>query len=227
VLAITVPMAGLAGQLILESWKQQQALVNRQNEERTRAIAGAVDQEVQNTVAQLRIISELEPIDASDLRSFHELAQRLVAARSASGWISLKLVRPDGQVLVDTGTAFGAPAVLISDDWVKAVRKTRQHAVSALHKDPEGGGYFVSIGVPVVRNDRLRFVLGVRVLASAFGKLLLLQQAPPEGVLALLDADLTIMARTRGEDRFIGGKPTTPFMQAIAPSPRARPRSPA
>jgi PAS domain S-box-containing protein len=215
VLATTVPLAGLAGQLILRSWEQQQALVNRQNLERTRAVAGALDQEVQNTVAQLRIISELEPIDAGDLRSFHGLARRLVEARSASGWISLKLVGSESQVLVDTGTEFGSPTILISDDWVKAVRSTRQHAVSALHRDPETGAYFVTIGVPVMRNDRVRFVLGVRVLASALGRLLEQQKAPPEGVLALLDSDLTIAARTRGEERYLGGKPTASFIEAI------------
>ena len=208
-------MAGLAGQLILRFWEQQQSLVNRQNEERARAIAGAVDQEVQNTVAQLRIISELEPIDAGDLRSFHELARRLVAARSASGWVSMRLVGLENEVLADTSTPFGEPATLVSDDWVKAVRSTRQHAVSALHKDPGTGGYFVSIGVPVIRNNRLRFALGVRVLPSAFGKILRQHQAPPEGVLALLDGDLTIMARTLAEERHLGGKPTPEFIQSL------------
>jgi hypothetical protein len=147
VLVTTVPLAGLAGQLIFTSWRHQQALINGQNEERARAIAGSIDQEVQNTVAQLRIISALEPIDAEDLRSFHEVAGRLLATRTGSNWESMRLVSTAGGVLTDTGAPFGTPMSLVSDDWVRAILTTRQYAVSRVHKDPTTGAYFVSIGV--------------------------------------------------------------------------------
>jgi len=225
VLVTTVPLAGLAGQLIFTSWRHQQALINRQNEERARAIAGSIDQEVQNTVAQLRIISALEPIDAEDLRSFHDVAGRLVATRAGSGWHSMRLVSTDRDVLTDTGAPFGTPTSLVSDDWVRVILTTRQYAVSPVHKDPTTGAYFVSIGVPVERNNRLRFVLGVRMLVSEFAKLLQQQQAPPDGVLALLDSDLTIMARTRGEEHYLGGKPTAEFEAAVRTAPSGSVRS--
>jgi PAS domain S-box-containing protein len=225
VLATTVPLAGLAGHLILTAWQQQQALINRQNEERARAISGAIEQEVHNTVAQLRIISALEPIDAEDLTSFYDVARRLVAAREGAGWLSIRLVGPDSQVLTDTGVPFGTRTSLVSDDWVRSIRTTQQYAVSPAHRDPETGAYFVSIGVPVLRNNRLRFVLGVRILVSEFAKKLQQQQAPPDGVLALLDSDLTIMARTKAEDRYLGGKPTADFTAAVRGAPSGSIRS--
>jgi len=225
VLATTVPLAGLAGNLIRTAWQQQQALINRQNEERARAISGAIEQEVNNTVAQLRIISALEPIDAEDLPSFYDVARRLVAAREGAGWLSIRLVGPDSQVLTDTGVPFGTRTSLVSDDWVRSIRVTQQYAVSPAHRDPETGAYFVSIGVPVLRNNRLRFVLGVRILVSEFAKILQQQQAPPDGVLALLDSDLTIMARTRAEGRYLGGKPTADFAAAVRGAPSGSIRS--
>ena len=224
-LATTVPLAGLAGHLIFTSWQQQQALINRQNEERARAIAGAIEQEVNNTVAQLRIISALEPVDAEDLKSFYDVARRLVAVREGAGWLSIRLVGPDSKVLTDTGVPFGTQTSLVSDDWVRSIQATQQYAVSPAHKDPTTGAYFVSIGVPVRRNNRLRFVLGARILVHEFAKVLQQQQAPPGGVLALLDSDLTIMARTRAEDRYLGGKPTEDFAAAVRSAPSGSIRS--
>ena len=213
VLVTTVPLAGLAGRLILTSWRHQQALVNRQNEERARAIGVAVDQEVQNTIAQLTIISELEPMSGDDLRPFYNVAANLVAKRP--GWQVIRLVGSANNVLLDTSAPLGSDLSLVSDDWVEKVRSTKAAAISALHKDPATGAYFVSIGVPVWRNKQIRYVLGARVLASEFGKVLLQQQAPPGGVLALLDSDLTIMARTRAEETYLGGKPTPEFAQSV------------
>jgi PAS domain S-box-containing protein len=223
VLVTTVPLAALAGRLILGSWREQQALVSRQNEDRTRAIAHAVDQEVLNTVAQLRIISELEPINAEDLRSFHKVAAELVDARE--GWQSIRLVLPTKRVMLDTSLPFGAPSSLVSDDWVEQVRTNQRFAVSTLRRDPRTGEPFVSIGVPVTRNKTVRFVLGVRVLAREFSRILVQQQAPPDGVLSLLDSEFTVMARTRAEDKYIGFKPTPDFSRAILSAPEGSVRS--
>ena len=223
VLVTTVPLAALAGRLILTSWRQQQALVNRQNEERARAIGVAIDQEVQNTIAQLTIISELEPMSGDDLRPFYDVATNLVAKRP--GWQLIRLIGASNNVLLDTSAPLGSALSLVSDDWVEKVRASRSAAISAVHQDPATGAYFVSIGVPVMRNSRLRYVLGARVLASEFGKVLLQQKAPPGGVLALLDSDLTIMARTRAEETYLGGKPTPEFAQAVRGAPQGSMRT--
>jgi PAS domain S-box-containing protein len=223
VLVTTVPLAALAGRLILTNWRQQQALINRQNEDRTRAIAAAIDREVQSTVAQLTIISELEPINAEDLHSFHEVATNLVAKRP--GWNSIRLVGPAGEVIVDTSVPFGAPSTLVSDDWVQAAVRAHKPAISTLHIDPATGAHFVSIGVPVARNGRVRYVLGARVLAREFSKVLEQQQAPVDGVIALLDSELAIVARTRAEEKYLGLKPTPAFAEAIRSSQEGSVRS--
>ena len=69
---------------------------------------------------------------------------------------------------------------------------------------------------------QLRYVLGVRILASEFSAVLRRQPAPLDGVVALMDADLTILARTRAEDVYIGGKPTPEFAAAVRSARRRR-----
>ena len=101
------------------------------------------------------------------------------------------------------GGPFGEPSALVNDDWVADRCATRSAPRSRRCSSiPAAKQFFVSIGVPVVRGGRLRYVLGARILAqpssapSCAGN-----NRPADGVVALMDADLTIMARTRAEER--------------------------
>ena len=75
------------------------------------------------------------------------------------GWQSVRLVEPRlARVVVNTALPFGAAVALVNDDWVRAVRETKRPAVSAVQLDPATKQHFVSIGVPVMRGGRLRYV---------------------------------------------------------------------
>jgi len=222
-LVTIVPLGLFAGQLVLTSRQQQQDLVNRQNVERARAISVAVDKEVQSTITALRALAALGRLDAANLRPFYDAATAML--RLQPGWQAVRLVDPGARVLMNTGVPLGEPSALVNDDWVRAVRDTRRPAVSVVRQDPSTGQYFVSIGVPVLERDRVRFALGARILASELSAVLQRQQAPEGGVVALMDAELTIMARTRGEDVYLGDKPSADFAVAIMSAPEGAIRS--
>jgi PAS domain S-box-containing protein len=221
VLVTTVPLGLFAGERIYRAWREQIAEVNRRNEERARTISEAIDREIQNTVAQLDIISTLELVHAENLRDFHQVATNLVAERE--GWRSIRLIDPSAtpsRVLFDTTRPYGTPASIVNDDWINSIKdKGAQLAVSRLGRDPDTGELFLTIGVPVVYKNQLRFILGARVLASEFSSLMRRQPAPPGGVVTLLDSELTIMARNRAEATYITQKPTPDFAAMIRTAP--------
>jgi signal transduction histidine kinase len=208
VLATTVPLVVFAARLILSSWQDQVAVVDRQNIERARAISVAIDQEVQTSITALNVLAAT---DSGDLRDFHELAGRTVALHP--GWQSVCLIDTSRRLIFDTSLPLGSPSVTIDETWVGSVIETRRPAVSALTRDPMFGEYVVSIGVPVVRNDRLTSVLVARLRANAFSEVLRRQKTPPDSVVTLLDGDRTIVARSRNEERYIGKPPTPDFAE--------------
>ena len=69
-----------------------------------------------------------------------------------SGWQAVRLVEPGSRVVVNTAVPFGEPSALVNDDWVRAVRDTKRPAVSSMRRDPATDQFFVSIGVPVMRD---------------------------------------------------------------------------
>ena len=217
-LVTVVPLGLFAGRLVFTSWQQRQDLVNGQNVERARAISVAVDQEVQSTITALNALAVLASIDADNLQPFYDSATRMVVLQP--GWQAVRLVEPGSRVVVNTAVPFGERSALVDDDWVRRVRDTKRPAVSSVRRDPATGQFFVSIGVPVPRDGPLRYVLGARILAAEFSGVLLRQQAPPDGVLALIDSELTIFARTRAEERYIGGKPHPDFAAVVRSTPK-------
>ncbi len=218
-----VPLGLFSGRLIWQFWQQQQVLVNRQNVERARAISVAVSQEVQSTITALYALAKLGHIDPNDLQPFYVTATEMLTLQE--GWQAVRLVEPGSRVVLNTAVPYGQSSALVSDDWVRTVRETKRPAVSTVRRDPATDQFFVSIGVPVMRNGELQYVLGARILAAVFSGVLQRQKAPPDGVVALMDAEQTVMARTRSEAVYLGHKPSPEFADAMRTAPEGALRS--
>ena len=207
VLVTSVPLAVLAGWLTWTSGRQQQALIHAQNIERARAVSSAIDLEVERTMGALVALSTLDPVDAADLDHFIAIAARMLPIHPA--WQAVRLI--DQQLRVVASTTPGDQ--LIGDpEWVGRIIATRRGSVSTVRR-AQSGEWVVNVGVPVIRRGTVLYVLAARLRAAALTDSLRRQKAPEDGVLTLLDVQQTIVARTRNEDKYVGGKPTADFVE--------------
>ena len=108
-----VPLGLFSGQLVWQSWQQQQVLVNGQNVERARAISVALSQEVQSTITALYSLAKLGHIDPNDLQPFYVAATEMLTLQE--GWQAVRLVEPGSRVVVNTAFPYGQSSALISD----------------------------------------------------------------------------------------------------------------
>jgi signal transduction histidine kinase len=210
VLVTTVPLAGLAAWVTWGAWRQQQALIDRQNVEQAHAVGVAVDQEIERTIAALNVLGLIDSIDEGDKTHFTQLASRMLPLHS--GWQSIRLLGPLAEVLATTDQGPGGHIVL-NPDWVRAVVKTGEPAVSTARQDAGEGRWIVNIGVPIRRAGTIRYVLTARLYTQTFSEILARQSAPPGGVLTVLDSTPMIVARTRNEDKYIGTVPSPDFLE--------------
>src|SRR5262245_29514565 len=215
VLITTLPIAVFAAWLISRSWAQQETLVDRQNIEQARAVLVAVDQEVEAVIASLNVLALLDPIDAVDKARFADITARVLPTHPE--WESIRLVDPRFTVVASAGEESAAP--LVDAEWVRQTIATGKPTVSPAVQEPSSGRWMVTIGVPVVRGGHLKYVLGARLDARAFSQILQRQSVPPGGVVALLDGEPKIIARTANQDRFIGRKPTPEFLERSRTQP--------
>jgi signal transduction histidine kinase len=210
VLVTTVPLAVLASWVTFRSWRQQQALVDRQNVEQARAVGVAIDQEIERTIAALNVLTVLDPIDDADRTAFTQIASRMLPLHS--GWQAIGLIGPSLQILATTDPSPGG-RVTINPDWVRTILASGQPAVSTARRDQDTGQWVVNIGVPVRRAGTIRDVLSARVSTQVFSEILARQTAPPGGVLAVFDSAPTLIARTRNEDKYVGTMASPDFIE--------------
>ncbi len=217
VLATTVPLAAFAARLIWTMWQQQKDHIGRQNVEQARAVSVAVDQQIGRTVTALEVLASLRAMDAPTVAEFTDIARGLVPDNP--GWTSVRLLDPAMTVLASVPPIPEGTTTSPEPEWARAVIATRAPAVSTLTRSTDGGQWGVTIGVPILRNDRVKYVLGARVSAVAFSDVLARQKVPGDGVLTLLDTTPIIIARTRNEDTFAGGPPAADFLERLRSGP--------
>lgn len=216
ILVTTLPIAAFAVWVVWRSTEHQAALIDVQNIEQARAVVVAVDKEIEATISALNVLALLEPIDEPDKTRFSQIAARVLPLHA--GWQMIRLVDPDMNVLSSTsGSPDNVP--VLDPDWALEVIETGRAAISGVRQDSGSGQWVVSIGVPVQRRGRLKYVLGVRVYAKMFGDILRRRKGTDEGVVTLLDRRTVIVARSRNEDRYVGRPPTPDFAQRSRQAP--------
>jgi len=95
-----LPLALLAFVGLAYDFKEQTSLTHQRALETTRALATAVDAEIDRSIAALRVLATSEALDRGDIPAFEAAARRAVA--SQPGWRFVSLAGLDGRHLVNT-----------------------------------------------------------------------------------------------------------------------------
>jgi signal transduction histidine kinase/CheY-like chemotaxis protein len=223
VLSIVAPLTVLGGIGIERSWTRVLTNLNRQNLATVRAISVAIDSEVQGTTAALTVLGELHAFDTPDLAAFENLATRLLPNQPT--WSSIILADAAGTILDGVPDTDDGKTLVGEVPWVPATISRGGTTVSNLFTPHTASGHFVMVSVPVFRNGRPAFVLGARVQSDAFGAILQKQNAPPNGLVGLVDASGTIVARSKDEAQYVGTSITPEFKGFLAQRPEGNVRA--
>jgi signal transduction histidine kinase len=207
VFVTVAPLGIVAGLSVQRAWRRQLSSVDNQNIATVRAISVAIDQYLEKTTAALDVLGELHALDVPDLEAFKGLATRILPYQPQ--WSAILLADPSGKLLdgvPDSSTAIAA------GEWAGAAAASRKTTVSSLFELPNVPGRFVIVATPVVRHGVVTSVLGARVRSEGLTALLRQQQTAPNAVVALVDADNRIMARTQDEKGYVGKAVTQEFI---------------
>jgi signal transduction histidine kinase/ActR/RegA family two-component response regulator len=210
--AAIVPLAAMAGIALLALAQQQRAQAERAGIELTRALATAVDAELQRSVAALEAMAISPALDSGDLRRFHESMRRVHAGRA--DWVTVTLADRTGQQLANATRPFGAELPKVVDpDSLERVFRSGRLVIGALTAG-RGGVPAVPVRVPVSRNNEVRYVLTAAVKADSFLEVLNRQRVPPDWVVSVFDAKNMRVARSRQHAEFVN-QPPAPSLQAL------------
>jgi signal transduction histidine kinase/ActR/RegA family two-component response regulator len=209
-----VPVLVLAVTVVFLVQRERRTSVERGLQEKARALAVAIDREFDSSVTALNSLAATPFLDVPDLRAFYEQARRTrdvnrrwltVYLVEASGRQLMTLLRPLGATLPDGGAL----------DFVQVVRQTGQPHVSNLEFGPVSQRHVINIVVPVIRDGRVRYILGASVLTDALADLLTGQVSSPGSLAAVRDRRDILVARSRDHERHLGRPPGQEFKEKI------------
>ncbi|HYC37855.1 MAG TPA: ATP-binding protein [Usitatibacter sp.] len=208
-----LPLAILAGAGLGVVYQQQRDIELRRGLEITRALAIALEAELQRSFAALRVIAVSPDLDRGDIAAFREGAMR--ALGSQPHWRAVILSELSGAPLMDTRVSPGGALPAAADiESIAAAVATRAPRVGSL--EDAGRGHAFRLRVPVVRDGELRYVASAVVEPSGIVELLKRQAVPEDWVISVFDARGHRVARSRAHEKFIGLPPAESLMRLMS-----------
>ncbi len=203
VLVAVLPVLIFGGVMIILFFGEQEAAVEDGLLNTARALSHAVDHEVGAWMGSLKGLATSEHLEVGDLRRFHEQATRVLAAHG--GWGAIVLIDLSGQQIVSTRFPFGSRLPRAgAASILNQVPETGEPAVSDLFYGPASNQWLIAVGVPVLANGRLKYVLTSSASSAFLTRLLQEQKIPPDRIGTIIDRNNLTIARTRDLDQHLG-----------------------
>jgi len=172
VVATALPLMLLAAGLIVYSARLEHDLVQRGMRDTARALALALDRDIRDVETAVQTLAASRYLDdPADLRRFYGDAQ--VVSSSIGGWAVLS--DPSGRQVLNTSRPFGESLPLPTASslaMMQSVATERRPFVSNVFIGTVSRLPAVIIAVPVIRSDRVLYVLDFPLDPARFSQLL-------------------------------------------------------
>ena len=206
VLGAMLPVLAFSAVMGIVFWRQQREAFEARFLERVRAMAVALDRELEGHVRALQVLGHSPRLAGGDLRGFYAEAGRVREAQQT--WSTVLLTDPAGGEVFDVRRPFGAAlphgALGVTAARVAVAGRT---AVSALVRDPVSGDHVTAVMVPVKRGADVSHVLVAVIEVPAWLRFLSSYPVAADATMTLLDQDGIVIARTLNHERWIGQRP--------------------
>ena len=202
VLTALAPLLIFSVGMIVILARQEKATLERGLLETTRALTLAVDREFDSTIITLKALATSEQLDSGNLSQFYRICTRILQRQDS--WRAIILIDSSGRQLFNMAKPGGTslPGVIDRETFTEAVRSGTPAVgnFSALISNEAN----VSLYVPVLRQDSVKYVLAAVVGPQPFAAILAQQKLPPDWVGTIFDRKKIIVARTRLPERYVG-----------------------
>ena len=217
-LVALVPALIFAGIVVGSLGREQRKSVERGLQGTVRALAIAVEREVEASVGKLEILATSTALDRSDLRLFYEEARRVLQAQDL--WYVVALTDARGQIVLTSLHPLGTTLPSIADrGYIRDVIASGRPAVSNLIAGRTTGLLNVSFAVPVRRDGALRYILLAAIRPESFGRILAAQRIPADWIAGIADPRQVLIARNRNPEQFVGRELIEPVKEAARAAP--------
>lgn len=202
VAAALLPLLAFAAALTAYLWWQQRNTLELRYLERVRAMAIALDTELDGAIRAMQTLGRSPRLESDPLENSAKRMRRFLDAQPL--WESIAVGDPAWKDVA--GVSRHRPGVIVTSidpRLLERVRETQLAAVSGIVLNPFGG-YETQLAVPVTHDGALRWVMQVTIDQHAWLKFMSQYPVGAGATMTLIDQDGRIIARTLNNDRWVG-----------------------
>ncbi|MEW9900754.1 diguanylate cyclase [Chitinivorax sp. PXF-14] len=213
-------LPGMIGVAFLFVREYQRGAANAERETITtaRALSQVVDSRLTQAQTVAQVLATAGALRRGDFERFDERAREILALTKAGA--NVVLADATGQQVFNTLRPIGAALPQHGNPkQLKQVFETGQAVVSDLYLGGVLRKSIISVDVPVIIDGQVKYDLSMGVMPGTFSQILAAQSFAPDKIVAILDSQGAIVARTHGQGRFVGQKAVQPVLDRMRVSP--------
>src|SRR3984893_16383426 len=209
VLVTVLPLVALSSFAILRTVDNERSRLERDVRERAESLLANVDREIRGVQVSLQILASSPNLQRGDMEAF---ASQIREALKVQG-LAIGLHDTAAGELVSSSRPFGElPTRQTNRDTVDRVVRTGKPHISNLFTGTVLQRPILTVGVPVLHNNNVLYVLTMALDPARLSTLLQGQNVPPDWTAGVLDRKGIIVARNRDLERDFG-QPADPVLR--------------
>jgi PAS domain S-box-containing protein len=209
VLVTVLPLVALSSFAILRTVDNERSRIERDIRERTENLLAGVDREIRSVQVSLQILASSPNLQSGDMEGF---ASQIREALKVQG-LAIGLHDTTAGELVSTTRPFGElPSRQTNRDMVDRVVRTGKPHISNLFTGTVLQRPILTVGVPVLHDDKVFYVLTMALDPARLSTLLQGQNVPSDWTAGIFDRKGIFVARNRDLDRDFG-QPAEPVLR--------------
>ena len=199
--ALTLPLLGLAAFALNRMAALEEAETERRVVQVAENLANDIDREIERAITILETLATSVALRRGDFQTFQAQAERALKRTKSA----IVLIDETHQQLVDTLTPYGAPLPKTADpDTAKKVFETKLPQVSNLFRGSISGRPVFNVEVPVLENDKVRYVLIMSFQAAFIADVMKSMSLDPPWITGVADNNGIIIARSDRHEEYVG-----------------------
>ncbi|HEY6125082.1 MAG TPA: ATP-binding protein [Steroidobacteraceae bacterium] len=211
--ASLIPVAILSFALLITNAHEQRDRLLRVSEDTMLALMSAADAELKSTIAALDALAASPRLVRGDFAGVREEALELLGRRSS--WLNVVVLDADRQYMNARVPEDEPLPDVTSREMVEQTIRTQAPLVGQIIDAPVLKTSAVAVLVPVVRKDKVQYVIAAVVRPDYFLQLLDLENVASEGVIAILDPHYNVVARSLNQSGSVGKRASTTLVRML------------
>lgn len=210
-----LPVVVFSGTIVLRLSSQMEEGIERRLQRSAHLLTWTFEREVAASLRTLEALAQSEHLERGALDAFR--AEVLRVQRTQPSWLTVLLLDPEGQQLVNSARPLGEPLPRVNEpESLRHVLETQQSIVGDLVQgSSHSRRWAFPIRVPVIREGKVVYVLTAVITPQSLADIVARLQPTDDVELTrvIVDRRGTIAYRTRDPERFLGTPVTPRFLE--------------